>query len=392
MNTKNNFLLSIIFACFTLNCITSDAQEEKSADIVHQKSLLSFLPQETPGTRTAKNSAQAIAAANFADYKKRGEVIDVWVTIPSTPIDWDNVPKIEKISNKTIHKENSIDEIPVSKEISDHIGLLNTNQTVKKNLCAGLNRKNINLIESCCAIRSFVRDFKRQEISTIRNSHVCFDDLTDNAQSSIKKILSQLLRTEAFHKNTDHDEKIRKLKFLIHAGADIDEIVPNCITKHNYQTSGNVLHGAIYTNDYELTALLLTLGADPNQENDTGFTPLHFASYQNSSITTSLLLGAGADVNKFTKQHGSPLYVASDKVVPLLLAMGAEVNAVDTDGWTALHAAFHWNSKKVIPLLLAAGIDSEIVDNKGRKACFYATHRWDGQLKNKSLMSHCSIS
>ncbi|VEL12373.1 unnamed protein product [Protopolystoma xenopodis] len=56
----------------------------------------------------------------------------------------------------------------------------------------------------------------------------------------------------------------------------------------------------------------------------------------------------------------TPLHVAaskdySDVIEALLKVPGVEVDAVDADGWTPLHAAAHWSKENAARLLAGAG-------------------------------------
>lgn len=65
-----------------------------------------------------------------------------------------------------------------------------------------------------------------------------------------------------------------------------------------------------------------------------------------------VLLGLGADVNLFHWQFGPVLHTAVDTgetaMVRLLLTSGAKIDAVDTEGWTALHKAASCDFKQIL--------------------------------------------
>ena len=74
-----------------------------------------------------------------------------------------------------------------------------------------------------------------------------------------------------------------------------------------------------------------------------GFTPLMFAAQAGDVDSARILLAAGADVNEGTPEEGSALVLASvngqEKVALFLLEKGADPNATDGYGLTAMHWA-----------------------------------------------------
>ena len=68
------------------------------------------------------------------------------------------------------------------------------------------------------------------------------------------------------------------------------------------------------------------------------------------------------------------------ETVKLLLANGADVNAVDKKGRTALMIAAQEGRTKMVKLLLANGADVNAANTFGKTALSIATRRGDGAL------------
>jgi hypothetical protein len=106
-----------------------------------------------------------------------------------------------------------------------------------------------------------------------------------------------------------------------------------------------------------------------------GFYPLALAAFfgQHAALQRLLAAGAGVQINEPSR---NPMRVAtihaavasrSLEVVETVIAAGADVNARQQGGFTALHAAVHNGSHDIEALLLAHGADPDALDAEGRR-------------------------
>ncbi|CAF0884380.1 unnamed protein product [Didymodactylos carnosus] len=86
------------------------------------------------------------------------------------------------------------------------------------------------------------------------------------------------------------------------------------------------------------------------------------------------------------------LHVACAKgyldVMDILLKAGANINAMDNDGWTPLHAAAHWDKHDAIKFLIDRNCDLEAKNYAGQTAmdvCDGATHELLKELKEQKI-------
>ena len=110
-----------------------------------------------------------------------------------------------------------------------------------------------------------------------------------------------------------------------------------------------LLHGAADHAHLEVVQFLLERGLDVNSRSADGYTPLHAAA--NGYFTNEV--------------QDEVQYVA---VIQQLLAHGAKVNAPMENGQTPLHRAAEWGRPKILAALLAAGADSNARDLSGKTA------------------------
>jgi ankyrin repeat protein len=178
------------------------------------------------------------------------------------------------------------------------------------------------------------------------------------------------------------------IETLIAAGAD-----PKSTTSNGQ----DVLMTAARTGNPAAVRLLLDRGADVNaRETQLGETALMWAASENHAEVVALLVSRGAEINarssdvKFPKDrfglegvltilpHGkwTPLmYAARDGGVDAARALakaGADLNAVDPDGTTALVLAIMNSHYDTANALLEAGADPNVADKAGMAALYAA--------------------
>ena len=92
-----------------------------------------------------------------------------------------------------------------------------------------------------------------------------------------------------------------------------------------------------------------------------GWTPLHLACFfgHPSIVESLILLGADVQARSRNAMQNAPLHAAAAgrnrEAVRILVERGADVNAQQEGGWTALHAAAQNGDVEMVRLLIASG-------------------------------------
>ena len=158
-------------------------------------------------------------------------------------------------------------------------------------------------------------------------------------------------------------------RLLIEKGADVNAVGPSVVlvreTPHTTNPSGDtaLTYAAVALvgeDSVAMARLLIEKGADVNAVDTNGDTALAYAvRFNKVELVLELLSTANIDVNK---GNIPPLTASAMKgsvaIARLLIEKGADVNAVDTNGDTALAYAVLANKVElVLELLSAANID-----------------------------------
>ena len=132
------------------------------------------------------------------------------------------------------------------------------------------------------------------------------------------------------------------------------------------------LHWAAMANDVEAIKRLAAVGAfmDPVEKSDK-------SSYTEKTIRRAALLGI--DLKKFKRRARTPLIMVSPfnklDAVRALLAAGANVNAAENHGWTALIWSANRGHAKVAEILLSAKANPNAATDKGSTALRFGSRR-----------------
>lgn len=152
--------------------------------------------------------------------------------------------------------------------------------------------------------------------------------------------------------------------------------------------NGTLLHQAIAKKNLECVDLLITLGANINTQNKSGWTPLYAATFYNHTEIADILIAAGADLNIPDHVGETALHCAtladlntpevyrqttldytkltnSEKIALKLIAAGADLNCKDKYGCTPLYRAYSSCKIVIVQMLITAGAHINIKNNEG---------------------------
>jgi ankyrin repeat protein len=155
------------------------------------------------------------------------------------------------------------------------------------------------------------------------------------------------------------------------------ETVANLLLAKGAAVKADDLQAAVRTRNLPLISRLIEKGADAKQA-------LLTALPGGGLELVKLLVRKGADPNARDYYSKTPLILEADNwseadpaVVRCLLDLGADVNAVDDKGMSALHSAAAHGNTAVVKVLVAGGADINLKDGKGNTAWVLAAEKGD---------------
>lgn len=122
--------------------------------------------------------------------------------------------------------------------------------------------------------------------------------------------------------------------------------------------SYSLLHFAVARGDSKKARELLDTGLPVDLLAPDGSAPLHWALRRKGAEVIDLLLEHGSSIDVRSDEGATPLMTAiqtSEEMVPILLDRGADPNATDDRGFTALHRAAELGKVQIVESLLDRG-------------------------------------
>ncbi|XP_006859822.1 PREDICTED: ankyrin repeat domain-containing protein 61 [Chrysochloris asiatica] len=190
------------------------------------------------------------------------------------------------------------------------------------------------------------------------------------------------------------------LRILCEHGAQVNARVDN-------SNRPSALHLATTYGTHLVLSILVQNGALVNATNESSMTPLHMAADVLNKEMVEALVACGANVNRAVSSTGSTalklavctasskagrLLAAGVSCIRLLLLHGAQVNAQDHEGQTAMHEACFGGREVIINLLLEFEANVNILTRNGESPIYMYLQR-SANLRDVALLArllYCS--
>ena len=157
-----------------------------------------------------------------------------------------------------------------------------------------------------------------------------------------------------------------------------------------------VVFHSIHAPDLAELRRLLEAGVDPDGHRGelTGATALGWSAQHGYAHVARLLQEFGADADAVDNDGRTALMASLGghrEVLAALLGAGADTDVRDKDGLTALMGATHWGADWAVAALLEAGADTELKGQGGRTALMLAADRGNLAALQLLLAAGCGL-
>ncbi|KAJ3019819.1 UNVERIFIED_CONTAM: hypothetical protein HDU68_010490 [Siphonaria sp. JEL0065] len=181
---------------------------------------------------------------------------------------------------------------------------------------------------------------------------------------------------------------IRVASLLMDEGAILDSISSN---------SSTPLHHAAQYGHLALVKKFVESGANKIAGNFELNTPIHLAASYGHTAIVDYLLDQGVDVDVLNYYQRNPLHLAVDNdcldTVRLLISRGSSLNLVDNVGrWTPLLMACGGGFKQVASLLLEKGANVDALDKCGKSALHLAAEKGCKEIVRELLQYSANVN
>lgn len=198
----------------------------------------------------------------------------------------------------------------------------------------------------------------------LRDQESLFDKFVSNDTRKLFDYSSSLITAGCYAYFTDEQTYIKYFDKLIKLGADVNTRA----SVSDINCGRTVLHAAANKGFYEVVNYLIDNGANVNIKDNSGYTALHLAISKNSIECAEILLKNNANVHAIDNKEGySPILYCcverdNEEMIDLLLKFGADIN----DQSAEKHTVLTYADEKLMPKLIALDADIYAIDGKGR--------------------------
>jgi len=240
-------------------------------------------------------------------------------------------------------------------------------------------------------------------------------DIINKTKESDEKILE--LQVDDLLGEKSEKALVKNLAQAINKKSDLRDLLPEInvyervypmifipsVNLFRYDNGDTLFDRAIANDNVLAVKFLISLGADINVQNETGWTPINTAVYYHDLENFNLILSQQPDCNLannagqtplhtvIIRASGSRFFVDYYKMAQKLTTGFVDLDLQDNHGRTALHNAVMFNNFDIVKLFLEKGAEIKILDDQGDRALDYVKNTEMEELFAKTMAYHQGI-